>query len=114
MHFHLLSQVTSYVQCIEKGSHMPMNIVTGVNVDGIMAPDKCVLKTPSKFTEEDEKEVHKDKKAMNIMFNGLDKYMFDNVINCTTSKKVWDTIQTLCEGSEQVRHKQDATVNSEI
>ena len=41
---------------------------------------------------------------MNILFNGLDKDMFDNVINCTTSKEVWDTIQTLCEDSEQVRN----------
>ena len=41
---------------------------------------------------------------MNILFNGLDKNIFDNVINCTTSKEVWDTLQTLCEGSEQVRH----------
>ena len=41
---------------------------------------------------------------MNILFNGLDKDMFENVINFTTSKEVWDTIQTLCEGSEQVRH----------
>ena len=40
---------------------------------------------------------------MNILFNGLDKDMFDNVINCTTSKEVWDTIQILCEGTEQVR-----------
>ena len=28
--------------------------------------------------------MHKDKKAMNILFNGLDKDMFDNFINCTT------------------------------
>ena len=55
------------------------------------------------FTELDEKEVHKDKKAMNILFNGLDKNMFDNVINCTTSKEVCDTIQTLFEGTEKVR-----------
>ena len=40
---------------------------------------------------------------MNILFNGLDKEIFDNVINCTTSKEVWDTIQILCEGTEQVR-----------
>ena len=104
MHLHLLSLDTSYVQCIEKGPHVPMKIVTSVNADGTMAPDKFVPKTSSEFTEEDEKEVHKDKKAMNILFNGLDKDMFDNVINCTTSKEVWDTIQTLCEGTEQVRH----------
>ena len=40
---------------------------------------------------------------MDILFNGIDNDMLDNVINCTTSKEVWDTIQTLCEGSEQVR-----------
>ena len=100
----MLSHDTSYVQCIEKGPHVPMKIVTSVNADGTMTPDKFVPETSSEFTEEDEKEVHKDKKAMNILFNGLDKNMFDNVINCTTSKEVWDTLQTLCEGSEQVRH----------
>ena len=66
-----------------------------------MAPDKFIPKTSYEFTEKDEKEVHKDKKAMNILFNGLNKNMFDNVINCTTSIEVWDTLQTLCEGSEQ-------------
>ena len=40
---------------------------------------------------------------MNIMFSGLDKDMFDNVINCTSSKEVSDTIQTTCEGIEHVR-----------
>ena len=80
-----------------------MKIVTGVNADGTMAPDKFIPKTSSKFTEEDEKEVHKEKKAINILFNGQDKNMFDNLINFTTSKEVWDTLQTLCEGLEQVR-----------
>ena len=35
--------------------------------------------------------------------NGLDKDMFDNAIKCTSSKKVWDTIKTLCAKTEQVR-----------
>ena len=70
----------------------------------LMAPDKFVPKTSSEFTEEDEKEVHKDKKSLTILFNGQDKNMFDNVINYTTSKEVWDTLQTLCEGSEHVRN----------
>ena len=47
--------------------------------------------------------MHKDKKAMNILFNVLDKDMFDNVINCTISKEVWDTVLILCEETEQVR-----------
>ena len=56
------------MQCIEKGPHVPMKIVTRDNADGTMAPDKFVPKNSSEFTEEDEKEVHKDKKVMNILF----------------------------------------------
>lgn len=40
---------------------------------------------------------------MHILFNGLDKDMFDNVINCRTSKEVWNQLQILCEGTKQVR-----------
>ncbi|KAK1369382.1 hypothetical protein POM88_035474 [Heracleum sosnowskyi] len=40
---------------------------------------------------------------MNILFNGLDSDMFDNVINWSTTKEIWDTVQTICEGTEQVR-----------
>ena len=88
MHLHILYLDASYVICIEKGSDVPMKLVTGINPDGTIVADKFVPKVASEYTEEDEKEVHKDKKAMNILFNGLDKDMFDNVINCTTSKEV--------------------------
>lgn len=47
--------------------------------------------------------MHKDKKITNILINDLDKNMFNNIVNCTLAKEVWDTIQTLCEGTEQVR-----------
>ena len=40
---------------------------------------------------------------MNILFNGLEGDMFDNVISCKTAKEVWDTLQVICEGTEQVR-----------
>ena len=85
MHLHLLSIDASYVRCIEKGPHVPLKLVIVINQYGTIIDDKFISKVASEFTEKDEKEVHKDKKAMNILFNGLDKDMFDNVINCTTS-----------------------------
>ena len=100
MHIHLLSLDASYVKCMVKGQHIPIKLATEINLDGCIVADKFVPKSDSEFIEEDEMEVHKDKKSMNILFNGLDKNMFDNVINCSTSKEVWDTIQTLCEGTE--------------
>lgn len=48
---------------------------------------------------------NEDKKSMNILFNGIDQVMFESVINSATGKEVWDTTQTLFEGSEQVENK---------
>lgn len=84
MHLHLLSLDASYVHYIEKDPHILMKIVISVNLDGTQAPCKHVPKSILEYTYEDKKEVHKDKKAMDILFNGLDKDMFINVINCTT------------------------------
>ena len=88
MHMHLLSLDASYVRCIDKCPHLPMKLVTGINPDETIAPNKFVPKVASEYTKDDKKEVYKDKKDMNILFNGLDKDMFDNVINCTISKEV--------------------------
>ena len=82
MHLHLLSLDASYVKCIEKGLHIPMKLFSRINLDGSIAADKFVPKSTSEFTKEDEKEVHKDKKAMHILFNGMDTNIFDTFINC--------------------------------
>ena len=71
MHLHMLSLDVAYVKCIDKGPHVPIKLVTGINPDESIIADKFVPKSAHEFTEEDEKELHKDKKAMNIMFNGL-------------------------------------------
>ncbi|KAK1395993.1 hypothetical protein POM88_005856 [Heracleum sosnowskyi] len=100
MHLHLLSMDESYVDCIKKGPHVPMKAATSVE-EIAQAVDGSIPKPASEWTLEDTAEVHKDKKAMNTLFNGLEHDMFDTVINYSSSKEVWDTIQTLCEGTEQ-------------
>ena len=42
MPLHLLSLDASYVRFIEKGPHVPMKLVTGINPDGTIAADKFV------------------------------------------------------------------------
>ena len=97
MRLHLNAIDEAYVDCIEKGPHIPMKAATGVGEEGM------IPKPLKEQTLEDIEAVHKDKKAMNILFNGIDQDMFDCVLNLSTSKEVWDTIQTICEGTEQVR-----------
>ncbi|KAL8098471.1 hypothetical protein AgCh_031291 [Apium graveolens] len=65
--------------------------------------EPSVPKPRHEWSEPDLEQVRKDKKAMNILFNGVDADMFDNIINCKTAKEVWDTIQIICDGTEQVR-----------
>ncbi|XP_074347115.1 uncharacterized protein LOC141685939 [Apium graveolens] len=98
---HLLSQDESYVKWIENGPHVPRRVAT--NVEDVTENEQTVPKPKSEWTDEDIEAVHKDKKAMNILFTGLDQDMFDNVINCKTAKDIWDIVQVLCEGTEQVR-----------
>ncbi|XP_074342184.1 uncharacterized protein LOC141679633 [Apium graveolens] len=62
--------------------------------------EQNVPKPKSKWTDVDIEAVHQDNKAMNIMLNGLDQDMFDNVINCKTAKNIWDQVQVLCKGTE--------------
>ncbi|KAL8112699.1 hypothetical protein AgCh_020135 [Apium graveolens] len=95
MHLYLLSQDEAYVDCIERGPHVSMRAATG--------NEPSVPKPRHEWSDPDIEQVRKDKKAMNILFNGVDGDMFDNIINCKTTKEVWDTIQIFCDGTEQVR-----------
>ena len=97
-----MSMDEAYVECIEHGPHIPMKPNTSIAQEPAGAPS-TIPKLHSEWTPEDIVAVHKEKKAMNILFNGLDSDMFDNVINCSTAKEIWDTVQTICEGTEQVR-----------
>ncbi|KAK1385355.1 hypothetical protein POM88_023090 [Heracleum sosnowskyi] len=100
MRLHLMSMDEAYVECIEHGPHVPMKPNTSIAQEPAGAPS-TIPKLRSEWTPEDIVAVHKEKKAMNILFNGLDSDMFDNVINCSTAKEIWDTVQTICEGTEK-------------
>ncbi|KAK1366162.1 hypothetical protein POM88_041723 [Heracleum sosnowskyi] len=102
MHLHLIPMDEGYVECIDHGPHVPMKPNTSIAQAPAGTPN-TIPKLPSEWTPEDTFADHKDKKVMNILFNGLDSDMFDNVINCSTAKEIWDTVQTICEGSYQVR-----------
>ena len=86
MHLHLLSQDESYINCIENGPHIPHKVATAATAT--VAVGQSIPKPRAEWTIEDMEEIRKDKRAMNILFNGLDQDMFDNVINCQTAKEV--------------------------
>ncbi|KAL8148987.1 hypothetical protein AgCh_006119 [Apium graveolens] len=64
MHLHLLSQDEGYVDSIEKCTNVPMRASIG---NGASIP-----KPRAEWSDPDIEQVHKDKKAMNILFNDVD------------------------------------------
>ena len=52
MRMHLLSLDPSYINCIEKGPHVPVKINTTLRLDGSEVEDVEVPKNPSEFTED--------------------------------------------------------------
>ncbi|KAL8119326.1 hypothetical protein AgCh_016737 [Apium graveolens] len=80
MHLHILSQDVAYVDCIERGPHVPMRAATG--------NEPSVPKPRHEWSDPDIEQVRKDQKAMNILFNGVDGDMFDNIINYKTATEM--------------------------
>ncbi|KAL8100273.1 hypothetical protein AgCh_032501 [Apium graveolens] len=85
MHLHLLSQDDAYVDCIKRSLHVPMRAATG--------NEPSVPKPRHEWSNPDIEQVRKDKKAMNILFNGVDGDMFDNIINCKTAKELLNALK---------------------
>ena len=50
MHMHLLSLDASYVRCIDKGLHVPMKLLKGINPYRTIAADKFVPKVAFEYT----------------------------------------------------------------
>lgn len=58
-----------------------MKTVAKIEANESIGADKIVSKVISEFTLEDIEEVYKNKKDVKILFHGLDRDMFENVIN---------------------------------
>jgi hypothetical protein len=45
----------------------------------------------------------KDKKALYLIFQGFDDSMFEKVVEASTSKAAWDTLNTIFKGVDRVK-----------
>ena len=92
------------LQTLEVGSFQPMKIIPAVTEkDGKITPEKSIPKIRSEFSPEEEAEVNLDRNVRNLIFQGLTDEFLQTVINCESAKEVWETLQVLCEGTEEVR-----------
>lgn len=94
---------TGYDNILKNGISIPLKIVHEHMEDGILIPHQAVVKDPSEYTDEERELVSLDTSLQLILVEFLDPIMYNHVVNCESAKQIWDTIEILNEGTEEVR-----------
>jgi hypothetical protein len=86
-----------------------------VITDGFTEPTK---KEEAKYTADEKKALKeqrkKDKKALFLLYQGLDEPTFEKVAKATTSKQVWEILASIFKGDERVRRVRLQTLQGEF
>ncbi|XP_057444286.1 uncharacterized protein LOC130736472 [Lotus japonicus] len=61
------------------------------------------LKPEDEWNKEEDEEALGNSKALNAIFNGVDKNMFRLINTCTVAKDAWEILKTAHEGTSRVR-----------
>lgn len=62
-----------------------------------------VLKTEEEWTVAEDELALGSSKALNALFNGVDKNMFRLIKHCTVAKDAWEILKTAHEGTTKVK-----------
>ncbi|KAK1360638.1 CCHC-type domain-containing protein [Heracleum sosnowskyi] len=97
-----------YLGILQNGPFVPRKEIEASTVDGVLIPAQWVNKLPSEFLEPEKEKVALDDYLQLIILDALtlDKAMCGNVIGCSSAKDMWNKIELLCEGSEEVKDNQ--------
>lgn len=61
------------------------------------------MKPKAEWTKDEDEEALGNSKALNAIFNGLDKNMFKLINTCTEAKDAWEILKSAHEGTSRVR-----------
>ncbi|KAK2359745.1 hypothetical protein QL285_085090 [Trifolium repens] len=61
------------------------------------------LKSEVDWSKEEDELAHGNSKALNALFNGVDKNMFRLIKQCTVAKDAWEILETTHEGTSKVK-----------
>ncbi|KAL8093557.1 hypothetical protein AgCh_035440 [Apium graveolens] len=102
-----------YIQILKNGHFTPMVRVEESNDGNMVIPTHYAPKDSSEYTEPEKEKVSLDSGLQLILIESLDNVMYNNIVNCDTTKKTWEKIEILCEGTEEVRSNQRRILNSQ-
>ena len=64
---------------------------------------EVVPKPEEEYNEDDIKKAQSNAKAINLLYCALSPTQFNRISGCDTGKKIWDMLQVIHEGIDQVK-----------
>ncbi|KAL8146339.1 hypothetical protein AgCh_004181 [Apium graveolens] len=95
-----------YIGIFKNGPFTPVVRVEETTDGDMVIPAHYAPKDPSEYTEPEREKVSLDSALQLILIESLDNVMYNNIVNCDTAKQIWEKIEILCEGTEEVRSNQ--------
>ena len=93
-----------YIGILENGPYVPMkSIEESTNPDGTRVPASSRPKDLSEYNDTDKELIRLDTGLMLILTDSADKEMSYQIMSCTSGKHMWDTINLIMEGTEDVQ-----------
>ena len=93
----------AYIGILENGPFVPMKIIPETVEDGVRIPQRSTPKEPTEYTDSDKEFIALDTGLQLIIVDSMDSEMSHQILNCTSGKHMWDTIELIMEGTEEVR-----------
>ncbi|KAL8088143.1 hypothetical protein AgCh_038062 [Apium graveolens] len=95
-----------YIQILKNGPFIPMVIVDESTDRDMVIPAHYAPKDPAEYTDLKKEKISLDSDLQLILIESFDNVMYNNIVNCDTTKQIWEKIEILCEGTEEVRLNQ--------
>ena len=93
-----------YMGIMDNGPFVPQKLFPeSVTETGERIPQKFVPKESSEYNDTEKDKVALDTSLQLIIVDSLDIAMLNQVINCSSAKQMWDTIELLMEGTAEVK-----------
>ena len=88
---------------ITTGPIIPKKLNPAYNLTTADTTPRFLDKSKEEYEGDDRKRANLDAVCKNLFFQSLGDVMFHRVKNCQTAKEIWDSVCTICEGSEKIR-----------
>ncbi|KAL8120655.1 hypothetical protein AgCh_017726 [Apium graveolens] len=98
-----------YLDRINEGPHKP----TKLSVVVADKPAKTIPKEKNEYTTEDISSIAKDAKVRHLLHSAIDNVMSNRVIHCKTAKEIWDTLETICQGTDAIKKNRRTILTQE-